>query len=62
MAETLIRGQYADVLALSTSTASREQILAAMDNIVVHFESLFDIDLRKLALTSDQGFVLQTSP
>jgi hypothetical protein len=62
MAETLIRGQYADILTLETSTASREAMLAAMDSIVAHFESLFDIDLRKLALTSDQGFVLQTTP
>jgi len=59
LAETLIRGQYADMLALQASDG--KDIEPIMDSIVQHFESLFDVDLQKLGLTTDQGFVLMTS-
>lgn len=59
LAETLIRGQYADMLSLQT--AERKDMEPIMDTILQHFESLFDLDLQKLGLTADQGFVLMTS-
>jgi len=59
LAETLIRGQYADMLSLET--AERKDMEPIMDTIAQHFGSLFDLDLQKLALTDDEGFVLMTS-
>ena len=60
LAETLIRGQYADMLALQTSGG--KDIGPIMDSVLQHFESLFDLDLQKLGLTVDQGFVLMIGP
>jgi hypothetical protein len=59
LADTLIRGQYADMLALSTAG---QDIGPTMDAIAAHFQSLFDLDLQNLGLTADQGFVLRSAP
>jgi hypothetical protein len=58
LAETLIRGQYADLLVLSTAG---QDLGPAMDSIVQHFQSVFDLDLRKLGLSRNDGFVLRVS-
>ena len=59
LAETVIRQQYSEILLLSTSGG--KNLEAIMDGIAAHFEGLFDLDLQKLGLTADQGFVLMTS-
>jgi len=59
LAETLIRGQYADMLTLQTAG---KDIGPAMDQIVAHFQSVFDFDLKALRLSPKDGFVLPAAP
>jgi hypothetical protein len=58
LAETLIRGQYADMLSLSTAG---QDLGPVKESIVGHFQSLFDLDLRRLGLNNNYGFVVRVS-
>ena len=56
--DRLIRAQVGDILALNANAGSA-QLGPVMNEIVAQFEREFDLDLLKLGLTPDQGFVIR---
>jgi len=60
LADTLIRVQTADYLALMVS-ADPKKIGPVMDEVARQFQEQFGHDVAKLGLTPDQGFVLRNT-